>query len=180
MADAFSRFYAAFNSEWPQFGMTPDEAQLQERRWRHAIGDFSTEALAHALTELVRTAKKRPRASEVVEHAQAFSRMRSGLRPMRNEQPDHLCSCGCGSTKWLKVLLDDEGKARVFAENPTEYLSSLDVRLTPYQREYVNSLVGQPLTRVMQACAKSGSSPLPDVSFRIGFEGQLPVFDLRA
>lgn len=179
MADAFARFYAAFNTEWPQYGMTPEEAQTQERRWRHALSDFSTDALAYAMTELVRTAKKRPKASEVVEFAQAFSRARSGLKPMKAAQPDHLCSCGCLGVKWLRVMRDNQtGDVRRFAENPADYLANVGVVFTPYQRKLFEQLQGEPLTRIYQRCNKSGNAPLPDEAYRVGYEGQMPVYDV--
>lgn len=179
MADAFARFYAAFNAEWPQFGMTDEEAQLQERRWRHAIGDFSPQALGHAMNELIRTAKKRPRASEVVELAQAYSRGSAGLKPMRSTQPDHLCPCGCLGPKWLKVMRDPvTGAVRRFAENPSEYLAGVGVRLTPYQRQLFETMQGEPLTRIYQRCHKTGNAPLPDEAYRVGVEGAMPVYDI--
>lgn len=178
MADAFARFYASFNTEWPQYGMTPEEAQLQERRWRHALGDFSPEALGYAMTELIRTAKKRPRPSEVVDYAQAYSRTRNGMKA-REAQPDHLCSCGCLGTKWLKVLRDSAtGEVRRFAEDRNAYLADLRGMLTPYQRTLFEQIQGQPLTRIMQRCNKSGNDPLPDEQFRIGVDGAMPVYDV--
>jgi hypothetical protein len=178
MADAFARFYAAFNAEWPQYGMTPEEAQLQERRWRHALGDFSMQALGHAMNELIRTAKKRPKPADVVDLAQAYSRTQAGMRPIKQAQPDHLCSCGCLGTKWLEVMRDaDTGDVRVFAQDPSEYLRDAGVVMTEWQRQYFYSLVGQPLTRVRQQCHKTRNAPLPDVAYRIGYEGELPVFD---
>lgn len=180
MADAFTRFYAAVNAEWPVFKQTPEEAALQERRWRFALQDYSTEALQHAMGVALRTAKKRPSVADFVEWSQGFSRSRSGLSPL-TVVPDHLCSCGCGGTKWLRVLRDDDGNVRRFTESAASirsFVAQAGIRFTAYQQELVESMVGEPLVRMHQQCLKRRHENLPIAAYQIGTEGEIPVFDI--
>lgn len=179
MADIFSRWYAAVNVEWPQFGLSAEEAQMQERRWRQALGDFDGDTLAYALTEGIRTFKKRPKPSELVDLCVAHARGKSGRKP-HVEPHWTLCPCGCGGRRWLLVLRDPvTGAARV--NPPLEELLGVlppHLRANSTVRAALEREAGAPMTRVRMQCLRRGGEPLPLSAYQIGEENGVPVFDV--
>jgi hypothetical protein len=176
--DTFGRFYAGVNLEWPQFGMTEDEARLQEKRWRSVLGTFSDAALGHAFKQAVRTAKKRPRAAEFVEWAGEATVRTPYARP---EVPHTHCDCGCGGRRWYLVLRDHEGTLRHYAASVQEMTDTMPHHLArnPVVAAAFERLAGQPMLRLRNACRKTGGDPMPDLAYRVGEEDGITVYDIR-
>lgn len=179
--DVFARFYAAINTEWPQFGLSGAEAEVQEKRWRRAFGDFEAESLVYALDEWLAKSKKRPHVSDLMELAIAHARgrMKGGVKP---ETHWTKCSCGCGGQRWLLLLRDHAtGKVRIYPSSVRELTEAVPTFLVkiPAVVDTLETLVSSPMTRVMQECRRSGSNPLPPLAQRVGLdEGDVPVYDL--
>lgn len=181
--DVFARFYAAINTEWPQFGLSGAEAEVQEKRWRRAFGDFDQAALGYALDQWLATNKKRPHVSDLIELAVAHSRgrLKGGVKL---EVHWTRCSCGCGGQRWLKLLRDPAtGALRMYPNTVaelTEAVPNFLMRGTfATVKDQLEALVSSPLMRVMQECKRSGSSPLPPLAHRVGLEeGDVPVYDV--
>lgn len=181
--DVFARFYAAINTEWPQFGLGGAEAEVQEKRWRRAFGDFDQASLGYALDQWLATNKKRPHVSDLIELAVAHSRgrLKGGVKL---EVHWTRCSCGCGGQRWLKLLRDPAtGKLRMYAATVAELTQAMPNFLLRDSfatvKDQLETLVSSPMTRVMQECKKSGNMPLPPLHQRVGFDaGEVPVYDV--
>lgn len=181
--EIFARFYAAVNTEWPQFGLSADEAETQERRWRHAFLDFEADSLAYALSHWLATSKKRPHVSDLMElavaHARGKRNLQGGTRPLPHWTR---CACGCEGQRWLLLLRDPVTKQlRHYPETVAQLTAALPQFLAriPTVVEALTPLASSPMMRVMQECRRAGGTPLPDLAYRVGLEeGDVPVYDL--
>lgn len=174
--DTFARFYASVNAEWPQFGMTAEDAHAQEKRWRSVLGTFSDAALGHAFKQALRMGKKRPRAAELVEWAGEATSRTPYVRP---SVPHTHCDCGCGGLRWYLLLRTPSGEVRRYASTVTAMTDTMPHHLAqqPEVAAAFERLAGQPMLRLRNACRKTGGDPMPNVAAHIGVEDGIPVYD---
>lgn len=178
--ERFDAWYAQVNAEWPQYGMTEEAAADQARRWKYAMGEIPTHALAHALKRALATSKKRPSMAELLAWANEAAPRQVGL-PERPVTHATECDCGCGGKKWYKLLRDWTGNVRTYPNSVGEVSGVMPSVLAgrPEVAATLEQLVGQPMLRMRCACRKYGGDPLPPDTFRLGFEEGLPVYDTK-
>lgn len=181
MTDAFSRFYADVNAEWPPFRQTADESLAQERRWRFALGHYPSDALDHAMRRALAQCKQRPRAAELVEWAQEGS-PKGTVRHEHAEAHWTRCACHCGGLRWWLVLRDGDGAVRVHADTVQALLGRFGSAALPRVGGLLpalETLVGEPMRRAKVQCNRRGGDPLPDDRHYLGLDVDLvPVYDL--
>lgn len=178
--DVFARFYAAINTEWPQFGLSAADAEVQEKRWRRAFGDFEAESLVYALDEWLAKSKKRPHVSDLMELAVAHARHRFKGGTTKLEVHWTRCPCGCGGQRWLRILRDANGKMRLYPASVGQLTEALPTVLAkiPEVVDALEPLASSPMMRVVQECKRIGSNPLPAQQYRVGVDdGDVPVYD---